>query len=90
MNRLVFNSKVDSDGVLHLSLPVGAAEADKDVRVTVETIKTSSNTAPPAMTAADLLKSGLVGIWADRSDIGNGHEFARGLRDQAQSRSRDK
>ncbi|MDP3184816.1 MAG: hypothetical protein Q8M58_06060, partial [Anaerolineales bacterium] len=29
------------------------------------------------MTAADLLKSGMVGMWADRKDIGDSLEFAR-------------
>ena len=39
-----------------------------------------------AMTAADLLHSGLIGMWADRSDIAGSREFARRLRGQAQSR----
>ena len=36
MNRIVTTSRVGSDGVLHLTLPLGAAEADREVRVTVE------------------------------------------------------
>jgi hypothetical protein len=40
----------------------------------------------PIRTAADLLASGLVGIWADRTDIGDSREFARKLRDDAQHR----
>lgn len=44
-------------------------------------------TAPPIRTAADVLSSGLVGIWADRSDIGDNHEFARKLRCEAEHRS---
>jgi hypothetical protein len=38
MNRMVVKSKVGSDGVLHLTLPVGAEEADKEVQITVEPI----------------------------------------------------
>jgi hypothetical protein len=38
MNRMVVKSKVGSDGVLHLTLPVGVEEADKEVQVTVEPI----------------------------------------------------
>ena len=38
MNRMVVKSKVGSDGVLHLALPVGVGDADKEVRVTVEPI----------------------------------------------------
>jgi hypothetical protein len=36
MTRIVVRSKVGHDGVLRLSLPVGAADADQEVRVTVE------------------------------------------------------
>jgi hypothetical protein len=35
----VVKSKVSSDGILHLSLPVGLEEADKEVRVKVEQIE---------------------------------------------------
>ena len=38
------------------------------------------------LTARDLLRSGLVGLWADRADIGDGTEFARLLRRQAEHR----
>lgn len=41
------------------------------------------------LTAADLLHSGLVGLWADRTNLGDTREFARGLREQAQTRERD-
>lgn len=36
MNRIVVNSRVSSDGILHLSVPMGLEEADKEVQVTVE------------------------------------------------------
>jgi len=36
MNRIVVKSQVSSDGILHLSLPVGLEEADQEVQVTVE------------------------------------------------------
>jgi hypothetical protein len=35
---MVLKSKVGSDGVLHLALPVGVEEADKEVLITVEPI----------------------------------------------------
>ena len=38
------------------------------------------------MTARELLDSGLVGMWADREDITDSSEFARSLRDSAQTR----
>lgn len=36
MTRIVIDSQVGADGVLHLTLPLGAAEAGQGVRVTVE------------------------------------------------------
>lgn len=36
MTRLVVQAKVGRDGILHLELPVGLAEAEQLVRVTVE------------------------------------------------------
>jgi len=36
MNRMILNSGVGSDGVLHLAVPVGEANADRTVRVTIE------------------------------------------------------
>ena len=36
MNRIILKSRVGGDGVLHLTLPVGEADADREVQVTVE------------------------------------------------------
>lgn len=41
------------------------------------------------LTAKDLLESGLVGLWKDRTDIGDTLGFARALRQQSNTRSRD-
>jgi hypothetical protein len=38
------------------------------------------------LTARDLLQSELVGLWADRSDIGDSLSYARQLRQQAEHR----
>lgn len=38
MNRMVVRSTVSGDGVLHLALPVGIEEANKEVRVTVDPV----------------------------------------------------
>jgi hypothetical protein len=43
----------------------------------------------PILTAGDLLNSDLIGMWADRTDIGDSREFARRLREQAQTRTCD-
>jgi hypothetical protein len=44
--------------------------------------------APSIRTGAEMAKSGLVGIWADRDDIGDSREFARRLRREAETRQR--
>ena len=44
---------------------------------------------PEMLTALDLAQSGLVGLWADRQDIGDTLDYARRLRDQAEHRGAD-
>ncbi|HBI45735.1 MAG TPA: hypothetical protein DDY78_23210 [Planctomycetales bacterium] len=44
------------------------------------------NEARPIRTGADMAKSELVGLWADRDDIGDSREFARRLRREAETR----
>lgn len=39
MERMVVKSTVSGDGVLHLTLPVGIEQANKEVQVTVETVQ---------------------------------------------------
>jgi hypothetical protein len=45
MTRIVIESRVGGDGVLHLTLPLGLSEAGQDVRVTVEPISPASMSA---------------------------------------------
>ena len=42
--------------------------------------------AEPIRTAADLARSSLVGLWADRDELTDSHKFARQLREQAEHR----
>jgi hypothetical protein len=86
MNRIVVTTRIGSDGSLHLDLPVGPNEADTEVQVTVEPVAAASRR---PLLASDLLKSDLVGMWAGRTDIADNHDFARRLREQAQTRRRD-
>lgn len=41
---------------------------------------------PPIRTAAELAESDLVGLWADRDDLGPTEEFAARLRREAEDR----
>jgi hypothetical protein len=47
MERIEVISKVGSDGMLRLALPVGAAEADHEVRVIVEPLGVAGFVVPP-------------------------------------------
>jgi hypothetical protein len=38
MNRVMIKSKTGADGVLHLDVPLGSAEADKEVQITIESL----------------------------------------------------
>ena len=38
MNRMVLQSRVGADGVLHISVPIGKEDADSDVQVTIDPI----------------------------------------------------
>lgn len=40
---------------------------------------------PAIRTGVDLLQSGMVGMWADREDLGNRQEFARQSRRRAEA-----
>jgi hypothetical protein len=39
MNRIVIKSKIDSQGVLQLTLPVGPADAGQEVQITVDPVQ---------------------------------------------------
>jgi hypothetical protein len=39
MNRLVFVSRVGSDGVLHVTVPIGSEDAGREVQVTIDAVK---------------------------------------------------
>jgi hypothetical protein len=39
MHRLVVQSRVGSDGVLHIDIPVGKEDADQEVQVTIDPVR---------------------------------------------------
>jgi hypothetical protein len=38
MNQIRLRSRIDPDGVLRLDVPVGPADADRDVQITIEPV----------------------------------------------------
>jgi len=84
MEALRFNLKLCKSGEISLrNLPLRKGD---DVEVMV--IYDHKKTPPKKSTAARLLKTDAVGLWADRKDIRDSIRFARSLRQKAQQRSR--
>jgi hypothetical protein len=59
MNRIVVKSRVGSNGILQVTLPVGPADADREVQITVEPIS------PPAQSPDEWRRRVLetAGMW---------------------------
>lgn len=84
MEAIRLRQVVEVDGELRLTgVPV-----EKGQTIEVILLLESSTYVPPHFKLADLLDSELVGLWADRDDIGDSVEFARQLREQAETRLR--
>lgn len=60
MNRIVMKSRVGHDGTLSLSLPLGAAEADREVQVTVEPCTSAT---PPSQSDWAAWVDSMAGSW---------------------------
>ena len=44
MNRMVINSRIGKDGVLHMSVPVSPADANREVQITIEPVESTAMT----------------------------------------------
>jgi hypothetical protein len=69
-----------------ISLRSRALKAGSTAEVIVLVEEESQEPVKKTMTGKDLLNSGLVGLWADRTDIGDSLEFAQALRRKAEQR----
>jgi hypothetical protein len=76
---------IKSGGVVSLRSRKLKAGKKAEVIVLMEPAETITE---ESMTGADLLKSGLVGMWAERKDIGDSLKFARELRKKAEARGK--
>ena len=45
MNRMVVHSRVGADGILHITVPIGKDDADREVEVTIQAAKPKPGTA---------------------------------------------
>ena len=78
--------KVKNGGLVSLRSSKLKPGTTAEVIVRVES--SEEKLAKKQITAADLLASGLAGMWADRNDIGDSLEFARDIRKKAESRGK--
>ena len=76
---------IPTDRQLHISVPEDVPPGPAEVVLVIvpETVPAKG------MTAGDLLRSPLFGIWKGRSDIGESTEYARQLRVRAERRPRE-
>ena len=44
MNRMILHSRVGADGILHITVPIGKADADREVQVTIDPVRPSPMT----------------------------------------------
>jgi hypothetical protein len=77
---------VGSNGRIEINAPELKPGEKAEVIVLVESRKPKQAGHRQVITAADLLASGLVGMWSGRKDIGDSLEFAQRLRRAAENR----
>ncbi len=83
METIRLHKIIEKDGeILVTGLPYR-----KGQRLEMILLPESPSTHPkPRLTASQLLRSELVGLWKDREDIEDSADYARQLREQAQKR----
>lgn len=84
MGTVHVNTIVEKDGEITMrGLPF-----KKGDRVEMILLPAGSPSEGRRLTARRLRRSGLIGLWKDRKDIGDSSTFARRLREQSQKRSK--
>ena len=81
MDAIHLKKILDNDGEVHLTGLPGKKGEEAEIIVIFERVKHEGG-----MTLSDLLGSDIVGIWKDRTDIGDSVEYARALRKRVQRR----
>lgn len=86
MKALRVHKIIEKDSEIHLTgLPCKKGQ-HIELIVLIEPVEEKAR---PSLTARQLLNSGLIGLWKDRTDIGDSLAYARILREQAQKRHRE-
>lgn len=85
MDAIHLDTVVQKDGEIKMKgLPYKKGERVEMILV----VHSATRPKRQRLTARKLRRSGLIGLWKDRDDIGDSAVFARQLREQAQNRRR--
>jgi hypothetical protein len=84
MKAVMYKVVIPADRQLHIAVPEDIPPGPAEIALIIS----PETPIEQGMTAGDLLRSSLCGIWKDRSDIGDSVEYARSLRAKAEQRSR--
>ena len=83
MDTIILQGRITEDGQLEIDLPDDLQPGP----VEVEIRQPDGANEIKGVTLGELLNSGLVGLWKDRTDIGDSVEYARELRRRASRRN---
>ncbi len=90
MESIQMDTVVAKDGVINMKVTGLPFKKGQQVKVTFrakgKNSKSKGRTRYPYSSAARLRNSPIIGMWADRADIGDSVEFARKLRERAEKR----
>jgi hypothetical protein len=79
MASIILHGIITPEGQLEVDLPADLTPGPVEVEIRQSALK--------GISLGDLLKSDLVGMWADRTDIEDSVEYARELRRRASRRN---
>lgn len=87
MQAVKINKTIETDGQIFLTnLPYKKGQTIEMILLVDNNIKKSESYKKEILTANQLLKSKIVGLWKNRMDINNSVDYAVKLRNQAQNR----
>ena len=86
MRAIRIKKIIQKNGELHLTNLYVSKGQEVELLLLLESHKDTA--IKERLTARQLLNSSLIGLWKDRTDIGDSTQYARQLRDQGQRRQR--
>ncbi len=88
MSTVILQGVITPEGRLEINLPAGLEPGPVEVEIRKPKVTVENQKLPiRGITLGEILESGLVGMWADRTDIQDSVEFARQLRRRASRRN---